>query len=130
MPATAPPPPTDSEIQAALGETYPLWLEIIASVPVVPEWKYYGAKYGYGLKLLEKKRNLAFLNLGEGSFPFAVIYGEKAVARALESDLPERLKQLIREAPKYPEGRGVRLTIRSAADAADARRLLEIKREK
>lgn len=128
MPATAPPPPTDAEIRAALGDSYALWTEIIASVPAVPEWKYYGAKNGYGLKLLEKKRNLCFMALGQGNFRFSVIFGEKAFARALDGDLDEELKQMLREAPKYPEGRGVRLTVESPEDVARVRRLLEIKR--
>lgn len=128
MPSTVPPPPTEAEIAAALGATYPLWTEIIASVPAVPEWKYYGAKSGYGLKLLEKKRNLCFMSLGEGNFHFAIVFGEKAFARALESDLDEELVQLLRDAPKYPEGHGVRLTVTSPADVTRIRRLLKIKR--
>jgi hypothetical protein len=128
MPATAPPAPTDADIRAALGDTYPFWTEIIASVPVVPEWHYYGAKYGFSLKLLEKKRNLCFMTLGEGNIRFAVIYGEKAYARALESDLDEELKQMLRGARKYPEGRGVSLTVTSPEDVTRVRRLLEIKR--
>ncbi len=129
MPATVPPPPTDAEIRATLGDTYPLWTEILASVPAVPEWKYYGPKNGYGLKLLEKKRNLCFLSLGQGEIHFAVIFGEKTWARALVGDLEEGLKQLLRDAPKYPEGHGVRLTVTSPGDVARVRRLLEIKRE-
>ncbi len=128
MPTTAPPAPTDADVRAAVGATYPFWTEILASVPAVPEWRYYGAKYGFSLKLLEKKRNLCFLTLGEGNFRFAVIFGEKAWAHALESDLDEEVKQMLRDARRYPEGRGVSLTVTSPGDVARVRCLLEIKR--
>jgi hypothetical protein len=53
--------------------------------------------------------------------------GEKAVQAALSSSLPAAAKELIAQAPKYPEGRGVRMEIRCAEDIQVAARMAAIK---
>ena len=45
----------------------------------------------------------------------------------MDSNLPADVIKLIKTAPKYPEGRGIRLEVRTAADVKNAKKLLAIK---
>ena len=46
---------------------------------------------------------------------------------AEQSELPDHVIELIRQAPKYPEGRAFRLEVSKAADVRIAKELLAIK---
>ncbi len=57
----------------------------------------------------------------------AIVLGERAVALALASELPEDVKVLIREARPYAEGRGIPFPASSTADALIVSDLVVIK---
>ncbi len=129
-PPSAPPePPPEQETRRQLGEVFPLYRALLESGPFRPEWRYYGPKYGWSLKLFEKKRNLCFLNPKDGAFNVAFIFGDRVREAALAGEVQEEDKALLRNARHYPEGWGVTLTVAGAADLAQAQRLLAIKRE-
>lgn len=128
-PRTAPPPPSEAELRAKLGESYAAYEAFLARhADLRPEWKYYGEKTGWSLKLFEKKRNLCFLAARDGELHIAFLLGGPAAAAVQESKLPAALKKQIREARVYAEGRAARLVARSEKDLAPADILLEIKR--
>jgi len=120
--------PTDDEVRALLGRSFPLYQAVLTLAPVRPEWRFYGPKYGWSLKLFEKKRNLCYVGVEKGELSVAFILGEKARARALDADLPASLADQVQHARKYPEGYGVTLKLSRKADLDSVRRLLEIKR--
>jgi len=93
-----------------------------------PEWKYYGPKNGWSLKLFHRKRNMCFISPHPGALAISFVFGERAFMRLLESDLPRELRQQTRDAKKYPEGYGVRLVLTSESDLVDAQTLLEVKK--
>lgn len=128
-PKTAPPPPTEAELRAKLGESYAAYEAFLARhADLRPEWKYYGAKHGWSLKLFEKKRNLCFLAARDGELHMGFVLGGRAAEAAEKSKLPAALKKEIREARVYVEGRGALVVARSEKDLAAADILLEIKR--
>ena len=47
----------------------------------------------------------------------------------MASDLPDEIKQVIKDAPVYPEGTGVRFEVRSSQDVASALKLARFKLE-
>jgi ribosomal protein S12 len=49
------------------------------------------------------------------------------VEAARQSRLPKAVKKIIDEAPRYPEGTGVRLEITARKDLAAIRKLAEVK---
>jgi hypothetical protein len=63
----------------------------------------------------------------KGSFGAAFALGEKAVGAARESGLPAAAMKVIDDAPKYAEGRGVRLEVRAAKDLAVVEKIAAIK---
>ena len=51
-------------------------------------------------------------------FAVGFVLGEKAFSAARDSDLPASVLELIENAKKYPEGRGLRLEVRRKREAA------------
>jgi hypothetical protein len=124
--------PATKEIAAALGPAAVLWDELLAWFAAehgvaTQEWKSYSAKYGWSLQLKLKKRTIVHMGPYAGSFLVAYILGDKAVKAALASDLPKSLANTIAEAPRYPEGTGIRLVIKTARDLAAVRQLAPFK---
>jgi len=105
-------PPTDEELSAELGVVRALWDELLADLALpVQEWNSYSPKAGWSLKVKQGKRTIVYLAPCHGSIRVAFILGAKAVAAARASRLSKALMKIIDEAPRYPEGTGVRLEI-------------------
>jgi len=125
----APQPPNEAALQQVLGDAYGAYRALLDSVPVLrPEWKYYGQKYGWGLKLFAGKRNLCFLAAREHELGVAFIFGERDVPRVLAAAIPQELKDQLAAARQYAEGKGLRIQVHAVADLAPVHELLEIKR--
>jgi hypothetical protein len=124
--------PDDVLLRKMLGKSMDLWNELRSHLaethpPICEEWKFYGVKYGWNMKMLHGKRNLFFFVPREGGFMAGFTFGEKAVAEIERSGLPDRLKKELRESRKYAEGRGLRVEVRSRADAEAVKKLVAIK---
>jgi hypothetical protein len=63
----------------------------------------------------------------EGHFLASFALGEKAVKAAHEDDLPFSVLQIIDNAKRYAEGRGVRLEVRNGTDVRNVEKLATIK---
>jgi hypothetical protein len=123
--------PSTEEISAALGPTDGLWKELVAWLAeqgvAGQEWRSYSSKAGWSLRLKIKKRNIIYLSPCSGCFRVALIFGDKAVAAARQSSLSKSTLKLIDAAPRYPEGTGIRLTVKGTKDLAAIRKLALIK---
>jgi hypothetical protein len=91
------------------------------------EWKSYSPKAGWSVRLKVKKRNIIYLSPCSGCFRVAFIFGDKAVAAARQADLSKSTLKLLNEALRYPEGTGLRPTVKSPKDLAAIRKLALIK---
>jgi len=115
--------PTVDEVVAALGPTSEVWKQLIDWMAeqgaTVQEWNSYSAKV--------KKRNIVYLAPCSGCFRVAFTLGDRAVAAARQSNLSKSNLKLLDEAPKYPEGTGVRLIVKAPKDLAAIRKLALIK---
>lgn len=121
--------PANVDLRAVLGESYgALEAFVRHNRELRPEWKDYGRKLGWSLKLFDGKRNVCFLTPHEGRLMIGFVLSARATEAALASSLPDEVKQQIREARVYAEGRGVRLEARTERDLAPAQQLLELKR--
>ncbi len=125
--------PQESELEVALGSTYPFFKEIFKHLEdnhedIRPEWKHYGKKTGWLLKLFKGKRNILFVVPFEGSFNVNFTFGDKAVQQVMESDLSDEIKIEWQNAKKYMEGRVVNFSITKDTDNIDhIIKLIEIK---
>lgn len=110
--------PSDADVAAALGRVKPLWDEIVESISEElnlkdREWKCPGRKYGWTLRLQRGKRNILHLSPRQGSFQVLTILGDRAVKAARDAQLSAVALKLLDEAPRYPEGTGIRLEVTS-----------------
>jgi hypothetical protein len=120
--------PTDVELSSELGAARVLWDELLAELALpIQEWNSYSPKAGWSMKVKQGKRTILYLAPCHNSFRVAFILGAKAVEAARQSKLPKAVIKIIDEAPRYPEGTGVRLEIRARKDLAAVRKLAEVK---
>jgi hypothetical protein len=94
---------------------------------VEQEWKSSSAKYGWSLLLKKKKRTILYIGPCDGCFRASLVLGDRAVAAARQSDLSSSALKLLDEAPRYAEGTGLRLIVKSLKDLPTIRKLALIK---
>ena len=123
--------PTAEEVAAALGPAADAWRQVVDWMAkqevTVQEWNSYSAKSGWAMRLKVKKRNIVYLAPCSGCFRVAFVLGDRAMAAARVSDLSKSTLKLLDEAPKYPEGTGVRLMVKVPKDLPAIRKLALIK---
>jgi hypothetical protein len=125
-------PPTRAGLETVLGKTMSLWTELQASVgatfaPLGEKWSYSGKSHGWLLQLKYGKKTVVNLVPCRNYFVASLALNEKGCEAAQWSGLSEAALDIVRQAPKYPEGRGVRLEVRSKKDLADVKKLASIR---
>lgn len=124
--------PDNDRLTQVLGESWKFWEAIKDQIKdehgdVIEEWKFYGANYGWTLKILLKKRNLFFFTALNGYFRLGFVFGDRAVAAAEQSDLPGKMINELKNARKYAEGRGLRIEVKNQEALENVKRLIDIK---
>jgi len=128
-------PPGPGDLAAALGPALRPWDDLIVHVeaaypPITQLWNFAGAKYGWSLRLKCKERVVLYMTPQAGVFQLGLVLGEKAAQAAHEMDLPDSVQPLIDAAPRYAEGRGIRLPVATGDDLAAVRTLAVLKMAK
>jgi hypothetical protein len=124
--------PDNKKLSDGLGKSYMLWEELLKTLreehgKLTEEWKYYGQKIGWTLKLFYKKRNLFFFTPCDKYFRLSFVFGDKAVSEIEKSSLPKNIINELLSARKYAEGRGLRIEVRKKSNLKSIKRLVEIK---
>lgn len=124
--------PGDADLKKALGKHYALWQDIAEFVKqsfpeVKEEWNYSGEKYGWGFRLKDKKRVIVYLLPREGFFKVAFVFGQKASEVVFSASISETIKDELKAAKAYAEGRGIRLEVKNKSQLADIQKLISIK---
>jgi hypothetical protein len=125
-------PPDAAALAEMLGPAAKPWQTLAAHVasswpPIEERWNFAGAKFGWSLRLLQKKRIVVYLTPGAGHFLVGVVLGDRAVAAARAAGLPPAVLALLDAAKRYGEGTGLRVEVRRTADLAAIRTLLAAK---
>lgn len=124
--------PTQKDLIAALDKTFDLWQSICdftyQKYPAAnAEWNYPGDKYGWSFRIKDKKRAILYLLPRDKFFRIAFVFGQKAFDTILSSSVADEIKNHLKEAKVFAEGRGIRLEIRTKKSLPDIYRLIEIK---
>ena len=113
-------PPTAAQIVTLLGRAAPLWEELQTELteaygPLGRKWSFSGksGRWSLQLKAERKKRTIVYAIPCPKHFIAAFALGEKACLAARSGGLPEQVLDIIDRAPRYPEGRGVWLEVRT-----------------
>ncbi|MEY8608827.1 DUF3788 family protein [Parabacteroides segnis] len=116
--------PQDSELEIALGSTFPLFETMCKYLvdtykDIRPEWKHYGNKTGWLLKIFKGKRNIMFVVPYEKTFTVTFTFGDKATQQVMESDISDEIKTDLQNAKKYMEGRVIVIPITDDTENVD-----------
>jgi Protein of unknown function (DUF3788) len=76
------------------------------------------------------RRAIVYMTPRRGHFVASFVLGEKACAAARAARLPPAVMQAIDEAPRYAEGRGIRIPVRTAKDVQTVEALAALKTAK
>ena len=125
-------PPTDTDLRSILGPAYDAWtrlIELVSSrVPPIEEvWGFTSPATGWGLRLRRKDRIVLYMTPNESRFLVSFALGEKAVAATRAEKLPARILAAIDSAPRYAEGRGVRIEVKTVREVAPLVTLAKVK---
>jgi hypothetical protein len=121
-------------LKKALGDSFEIWENFLNELKkdykfINEEWKYYGTKYGWSLKIYLKKRNLFFFTAGKNCFIIAFVFGDRGVKAVENSGLsPDLINKLV-TAPRYEDGRGIKITVQKTPDIVQVNNLVKIKIE-
>lgn len=121
-------------LRKTLGRSAVHWDDLVAHIagryaPLDETWNFAGANWGWSLRLRHKKRTVLYMTPCNKHFLVGLVLGEKAVTAARGSALPQLALASIEKAPKYAEGRAVRLEVRNRNSLAIAKKLAAIKME-
>ena len=118
--------PDEPRLKKAFGELYSAYKEILDLTEAYDhEWKYYGNKYGWQLKVTHKGKALLYLTPLEKSFRIGFGVRKNERERLLNSSLPPKTKEQLAAAKKYTEGYPLRLEIKKKTDMRTVRVVLE-----
>jgi hypothetical protein len=124
--------PTDADLRSALENTYTMWKAIAGFTrEVYPEatelWSYAGSKSGWHLRLKDKKKVIVYLLPRDKFFKTSFVFGHKATEQIVESNIAESIKETLKAARVYAEGRGVVVEVREDSVLNDVEQLISIK---
>jgi hypothetical protein len=125
-------PPRDLDLRNNLKDLYETWTELKKYVVInypqaIEQWKYGGLKYGWNLRIRDKKRVIIYLAPCEGYFRTSFVFGEKATNEARRSNISATILESIESATVYAEGRGFRIDINDPGLQSDIEKLILIK---
>ena len=126
--------PTDNDLRDVLGKSYDVWICLIDAVTeriwqVSQAWGFTSKSTGWGLRLRQKDRIILYMTPQTGKFLVSFALGERAVAAARLRGLSSALLEAIDAAPRYAEGRGLRIEVSGKRHVRDLAALAEIKSE-
>ena len=109
-------PPSRGELVQALGRSAALWDDLVSRLserhrPITEHWNFSGPKFGWSLRLKRRGRIVVYLTPRAGSFLAGIVLGDKAAAAARQHGARARTLALIDAAPRYAEGRGIRVPV-------------------
>ena len=124
--------PGEAELKTALSKTFPYWktleeVTLKAEPSAKGDWHFSGPKYGWSYRISDKKRVIIYLLPRDKFFKCAFVFGGKAYEAVMASDVSDEIKNELKAAKPYVEGRGIRLEVKSKTIVSDLKMLVKIK---
>ncbi|MGZ4853145.1 MAG: DUF3788 family protein [Halobacteriota archaeon] len=91
------------------------------------DFAFYGKNYGWALRFRSGGRALAAFYPGAGSFTVQIIIGPAQLEDALRLHLGAEVRNILRNARAFTEGRWLLIPVESEQDCCDVQRLLRVR---
>jgi len=109
--------PDELLIKKRLADAFPAYHELIKKTGSYrQEWKFYGDKIGWQLKIAKKEKALLYLTPLDGAFRIGLALREPERDALLSSSLNRQLREELRSAKRVSEGYPLRFSVFGAAD--------------
>ena len=126
-------PPTDEDIDSALGRSRAAWKRLreflMENYELAGERAYYGRKSGWVLRYRKGGKALTTLSPYRGYFNVQIVLGQADYERAREATLSNGMRAAIEDAHVYHDGRWLFPTVKKVKDLDDITTLLLVKRK-
>ena len=124
--------PTKRDLDKALGKTASLWKEIKTYVytqypAAIEQWNFPGNKYGWSVRIKDSRRAILYLLPRNNFFKVAFVFGQKATEIILKSEVSDKIKDELKSAKVYAEGRGIRIEVKNKTGLKDIQFLIDVK---
>jgi len=124
--------PNNNDLIVTLGNTCSIWDKIVEYVhnkypDAKDEWNYSGDKYGWSFRIKDKKRAIIYLLPRDNFFKVALVFGQKATDKIMNSEISNDLKEELNAAKVYAEGRGIRIDVKDENLLKDIQFLIDVK---
>lgn len=124
--------PTIENVKEVLDDTFEIWKQIVdftyENYPsATEEWNFSSDKLGWSFRIKDNKRVLVYLLPRDKFFKIAFVFGQKATDQILEGNMADSIKEDLKAAKKYAEGRGIRIDVRNKTMLPDLQQLICIK---
>jgi hypothetical protein len=125
-------PPTEKEVEAALGAKFPLWEKMIQFIydnyEMTVEFSYGGKNYGWNLWYRKSGKSLVSLFPQRGSLVAQVVLGKDQTEQALAMKFCKSVDKLVRETPQLHDGKWLFIPVKTLTEAKDVEKLLLLKK--
>jgi len=124
--------PNDEDLENILKSSLDAYSKLMSYLEneygsLTNEWKFYSKNAGWTLRISNKKRNLVFLSPNEDYFLVTVNMGLKVSEIALDSDISDNTKDIIKQAKVYTEGISILIEVKNEEDLDDIKTILDIR---
>ncbi|MCL2185287.1 MAG: DUF3788 domain-containing protein [Treponema sp.] len=92
--------PNNKVLETALGKNFKRFMEFLSKIGelnLVPEWNYYNDGKSWLCKILNKKKNLAWLSVWNTGFKLSFFFTEKTIAGVYELDIDDEIKTIAKD---------------------------------
>jgi hypothetical protein len=118
--------PGNLKLKRVLGNMFLSYQEILKLTEELPfEWKYYGKKFGWQLKVVLRGKALLYLVPLKNSFRLGFAVREQERDALLNSKLAAKAKAELAMVKKYHEGYPLRLTVRKGSEMKSVRLIIK-----
>ena len=122
--------PLDDDLIYALKKTAKFWFDLKNTVyqlypKATDEWSY--SKYGWSYRIKDNKRAIIYLLPRDKFFKVAFVFGQSAYFEIIERDISNEIKNELKLAKVYAEGRGIRIDVIDNSKIEDIKKLIKIK---
>ena len=124
--------PDNRVLEAVLGKNYKNFIEFLNKINelnLVLEWRYYNDGKSWLGKLLNKKKNMAWLSVWNTGFKLTFYFTEKTINGVYELDIDEETKAIAKEMKPVGKFRSVILFMKNKKTISNGVKLLEYKME-